>query len=250
MSLKIKAFGQSHLGMKRNENQDAFMLVPEFGLFVVADGMGGHRGGQVASLMAVTEIVDFFRDAITQNSAAQRNPGVLLQKAISSANMAIQRRGSEDPALQGMGTTTTAIWFTENQLFVGHVGDSRCYLVHPDRIWQLTRDHSLVQEKLRAGLITREQLKTDSNKNVITRSVGFEPEVEIDVYRMEPQQGDVFLICSDGLSGMLTDTRIREIISQNVFKNGSPESAVQQLIKEANQEGGDDNVTAVVAIVL
>jgi protein phosphatase len=149
-----------------------------------------------------------------------------------------------------MGTTTVAIHFNGQRAYVGHVGDSRCYLVHPDRIWQVTRDHSLVQEKLRAGLITRAQLKTDRMKNVITRSVGFEDEVNVDVYQLEPHPGDVFIMCSDGLSGMVEDSEIKDIISDQVFGKGDPEGACKQLIASANEHGGDDNVTVVMVRVV
>lgn len=221
------------------------MLAPELGLFIVADGMGGHRGGQIASLMSVTTIIDYLRDFIkTQGTIA--DPRSTLSKAIEQANAAIQKKGTTDPELAGMGTTTTALLFKEDKLYIGHVGDSRSYLVHPKRIWQITRDHSLVQEKLRAGLITREQLKTDQNKNVITRSVGFEPEVDVDLYEIDPQPGDVFIVCSDGLSGMVSDNAIRDVIDKRVFEQNSVEKAAKELVERANMQGGDDNVTALV----
>jgi protein phosphatase len=245
MSFRVQGYGLTHIGMKRKNNQDNFILVPEQNLFVVADGMGGHKGGETASAIAVATIADFYKSGSPGNNPVKR-----MQQAIVAANAAIQKKGSTDASLQGMGTTTVAIHFNGTRAFVGHVGDSRCYLVHPDRIWQVTRDHSLVQEKLRAGLITRAQLKTDRMKNVITRSVGFEDEVNVDVYQLEPHPGDVFVMCSDGLSGMVDDSEIKDIISDLVFNKGDAEGACKQLIDSANEHGGDDNVTVVMVRVV
>jgi len=243
--MQLKAAGLSHVGMKRNQNQDSFMLAPELGLFIVADGMGGHKGGQIASLMAVTTIIDFLRDHVSKNGGIADARATLTQ-ALEHANQAIQKKGQTEVDLAGMGTTATALLFHGGKLFIAHVGDSRSYLVHPNRIWQITRDHSLVQEKLRAGLITREQMKSDQNKNVITRSVGFEPEVDVDLYEIDPHPGDVFVVCSDGLSGMISDSIIREVVEKRVFSQNSVEKAAKELIEKANLQGGDDNVTAVV----
>src|SRR5262245_16632771 len=136
MSLKLKAAGFSHVGMKRKQNQDNFILVPELRLFVVADGMGGHKGGETASYLAVHTIADYFR---TLGANPSGDPSERVQKAIMAANMSIQAKGHEDATLAGMGTTTVAMHFSNEQLFIGHVGDSRCYMLHPNRIWQVTR---------------------------------------------------------------------------------------------------------------
>ena len=248
--MKIKAAGCTHIGMRRSQNQDSYLLLPECGVFAVADGMGGHNGGEMASAMAVQTIRDYF-DAQTVVSTKEASP---VRSAISSANKAIQLKGSQDPTLQGMGTTTTALHFDGQNLWIGHVGDSRTYLLQPGKIWQLTRDHSVVQEKLRAGMITRDQLKTDRMRNVITRSVGFEADVEVDVYNYQPQKGDVFVVCSDGLSGMVPDEDILQIVDGAIFQNAKAkevsepceEAAAKELIDAANRNGGDDNVTAIV----
>jgi len=144
-----------------------------------------------------------------------------------------------------MGTTTTALLFKDDRLFIGHVGDSRCYYFRPDGVWQATRDHSLVQEKLRAGLITRDEARTDKMKNVITRSVGFEAVLNVELYQMVVQPGDVFLICSDGLSGLMEDTQMLEVVQKEVFEGHNMNQAVAKLIETANANGGDDNITAV-----
>jgi PPM family protein phosphatase len=148
-----------------------------------------------------------------------------------------------------MGTTVTAIIFKDNVVTFGHVGDSRTYFLLPGSIWQATRDHSLVQEKLRAGLITREEVKTDRMKNVITRSVGFEPNLEVETYELQAHADDTFLLCSDGLSGLMEDSEILAIVDKYFFLGKDPEKAVKELIHRANENGGDDNITAVLVQV-
>jgi protein phosphatase len=149
-----------------------------------------------------------------------------------------------------MGTTTTAMYFYKNILTIGHVGDSRCYFFRPDAVWQLTRDHSLVQEKLKAGIITREQTKTDKMKNVILRSVGFEAHMEVDFYSMTTEPQDLFLLCSDGLTGQLNDVQISNILS-DIHTSSSPLYEItQRLIQAANQSGGEDNITALLVQIL
>lgn len=235
------------VGRRRAQNQDSFTVAPEIGLFVVADGMGGHKGGETASSMAVDIIPHLVREA---QKSPSWDPRHVIADSIQRASRAIYDRSAQNPELQGMGTTTTALLFKDGKLAIGHVGDSRCYFMRPAAIWQATRDHSLVQEKLRAGLITREEVKTDKMKNVITRSVGFEPVVNVETYDMEARPGDVFLICSDGLSGLVEDYEIIDIVQRNVFDKNSPELAVQQLIEGANNAGGDDNITAILIQVL
>lgn len=242
--MQLKSAGQTHVGMKRSQNQDSFLVLPEYQLFVVADGMGGHKGGETASRLSVETLGQFFRAQPSKATAAQAPE--LLKAALNQANVAIQMTAQRDPELLGMGTTTTSLLFCENQAFIGQVGDSRAYLLHPGRIWQLTRDHSLVQEKLRAGIIRRDQLKTDRMKNVITRSVGFEPKVDVDVFSIEIHPGDVFLICSDGLTGLVEDDEILAMVEKRAFqsRDGQLEKALEELIATANKRGGDDNVTA------
>jgi protein phosphatase len=205
--------------------------------------MGGHRGGETASAMAVEVITEKVRDYQKQSGW---NPRTVISNAIVMANRAIHERADEQPALQGMGTTTTALLFKDDVLTIGHVGDSRCYYFRPNAIWQATRDHSLVQEKLRAGLITRDQMKTDRMKNVITRSVGFEPEVNVEIYEMTVRPGDVFLICSDGLSGLIEDPEMLSLVQKHLFETGDIQQAVEKLVEAANTNGGDDNITTVV----
>jgi serine/threonine protein phosphatase PrpC len=240
------------VGRKRSQNQDSSAAHPELGLFVVSDGMGGHKGGETASALAIETITDEVRQSL--NSKSMNSPNEVITKAIERASQSIHQTAEKKPDLKGMGTTTTALFFSKNGsspplLTIGHVGDSRCYFLKPKALWQATRDHSLVQEKLRAGLITRAQVKTDKMKNVITRSVGYEAKVEVETYQKTLEKGDCFLVCSDGLSGLLEDPEMLKIIDRDFFQGRNPQKAVQELIAAANSNGGDDNITALLVQV-
>ncbi|MBI3534854.1 MAG: serine/threonine-protein phosphatase, partial [Deltaproteobacteria bacterium] len=182
--MKFQYNFNTNIGLKRQQNQDSGFVLPDHGLFLLADGMGGHSGGEIASKLVVQCVSEYFTNTINekQDLPDMMNPNELVQNSIRAANLAIYQRSTEDIELQGMGTTTVMLLFNNQKLIIGNVGDSRCYFFRPQCIWQLTKDHSLVQEKLRAGLITREQLRTDKSKNVITRSVGFEPHLMVDLY--------------------------------------------------------------------
>jgi protein phosphatase len=238
---------QTDIGRKRSQNQDNCAAIPEIGLFMVSDGMGGHLGGETASGTAVEVISDLVRKA---SQKSDYDLGEVLISAFVAANDAIYQRSTRDAQLQGMGTTTTALLFKDHQLCIGHVGDSRCYYLRPKGLWQATRDHSLVQEKLRAGLIARGDVKTDRMKNVITRSVGYEPNVNVELYRMTVQKGDSFLICSDGLTGMVEDSTILQIIQKCLFENQNAQQAVTELVDRANIAGGEDNITSIMVQVI
>lgn len=238
------------IGRKRAQNQDSGLALPEAGLFLVADGMGGHRGGETASQLAV----DTIQEVVLRNQATGAwNARQTLFEAIQSANRAIYKRSQEEPELQGMGTTVTALLFHPPEpgaqgvrLVIGHVGDSRCYFVRGQQMWQITRDHSLVQEKFRAGLITRDELKTDQMKNVITRSVGFEAHANIDLYEFDAGPEDLFLICSDGLSSQVDDPVILQTLKSALpLSEGHYQEPVVRLIQSANETGGPDNITAI-----
>jgi protein phosphatase len=234
------------IGRKRQQNQDNGAAFPDMGLFIVADGMGGHRGGETASAMVVEIVPQMVRH---WQKKKDWDPKFVIKQAIQEANEQIYLRALKQPQLQGMGTTTTALLFKDDKLTIGQVGDSRCYYFRPGALWQVTRDHSLVQEKLRAGLITREQVRTDRMKNVITRSVGFEQNVEVETFEMSINPGDVFLICSDGLSGLIEDPEMLSVVQTELFETGDIKRAVNQLVEHANANGGDDNITAVVVQV-
>jgi protein phosphatase len=248
------------IGRRRSQNQDNLAIVADIGLFMVADGMGGHQGGETASAIATQVVSKIVREGQQRSGWDAR---LLISQAIRTANETIFKQALETPKLHGMGTTTTALLFKSDHLYIGHVGDSRCYMfryAYPRELacWQVTRDHSLVQEKLRAGLITREEIKTDRMKNVITRSVGFERDVNVETYHVHTKPGDVFLICSDGLSGLIDEKRILEIVRSQLpqTETAQPrlgarvEDTVRQLIGAANENGGDDNITSIVIEVL
>jgi serine/threonine protein phosphatase PrpC len=245
--VNFKVGFQTDIGRKRQQNQDNGGAYPELGLFVVADGMGGHKGGEIASAMAVETVVAHVRAAEGQ---APWDPRKVITEAIQKANFTIHERSTNEPQLHGMGTTTTALLFSQDLLTIGHVGDSRAYYFRKNAVWQITRDHSLVMEKLKAGLITRDQMKTDRMKNVITRSVGFEPQVSVEIYEMPVAVGDIFLICSDGLSGLIDDSKMLEVVQRDLFEIDDIRRAVEELVSSANESGGDDNITAIVVQVV
>lgn len=239
----------THKGMKRSQNQDSFLQNDALGVFAVADGMGGHQGGEIASMLAVETIEAFFKKNHTQIETAD-TATKKIKNAVLEANVVIQTKGDSEPTLKGMGTTTSALLISKDAknntlVALGQVGDSRTYYIHEGKIWQISRDHSLVNERLRAGLITREQLKTEKNKNVLTRAVGYDRDLECDSFWMLPKPGDCFVICSDGLHGLISDEKMLQIVQSN--KDLS--KAASELIDAANKNGGHDNITAVIVKV-
>lgn len=242
----VKVTCKTDVGLRRERNEDSFLYDEELGLYCVADGMGGHRGGEVASSMAVKTLLEYVRGVRTQN----RKYGAreLLVRGYEEASAKIYDKSHvESPELHGMGTTLVTALANEDSLFIGNVGDSRCYLYSQDRLWQLTEDHSLVNEQLRAGLIKEEDLPRLTNRNVITRSVGFEREVQVDIIERPYSKGDLYLLCSDGLCGLVED----QVILDSIRKHGveKPEAIVTECIDEAKAAGGDDNVTVMVITV-
>jgi serine/threonine protein phosphatase PrpC len=236
--MKLTTFAFTDIGMKRKINQDSFLKDDSIGLFVVADGMGGHRGGEVASRLAVEVLQQY----------CQQNPHLpgreVLDKGINLSCLAIYKKSLDHEELAGMGTTVVAMLVRSDVLYVGQVGDSRAYLIHKNSIWQITEDHSLLNEELRAGRLAAGQVASYQFKNVITRSVGYENHVLVDIYRRKVQSGDIFLSCTDGLSGLVEDSEILEEITKN-----GPDLGLENLVKLANKRGGDDNITALAIAV-
>ncbi len=224
-------------GLKRDNNQDAFLYEKSLNLFAVADGMGGHKGGEVASALACTSIKDVFSNPVNQHLS----PRELLRFAYGEASSRIFEHAKENPTLKGMGTTLVMSHFFKNILHVANVGDSRCYLIRGNLMWQLTEDHSLINEQIRAGILTPEQANKMVAKNVITRSVGFERDVACDIIERPVLAGEIYLFCSDGLHGLVSDKRICEIISKSPI-----EMTPDILIEEAKKNGGDDNITTLI----
>lgn len=231
----IEAWCHTDKGLKRESNQDSFLLDQQLDLYIVADGMGGHSGGEVASAMAVQAVQDYVR----KNISPRLSPRDLLQRAYEEASKQIfDRANSTSPELMGMGTTMVLALRHAGSLFIANVGDSRAYLYRKPYLWQLTEDHSLVNEQVRAGILTEDRAKNFIGKNVITRSVGYERDVIVDVVERPVQKGDSFLFCSDGLSSLATDLEICEILGTS-----KPEDVVHKCVEKALKNGGDDNVT-------
>lgn len=237
-----KAFVWTDLGKKREKNEDSYLLLPQCHLYVVADGMGGHVGGQVASRLAVEAV----QQLVTENLPQIKSKEVpqLMADALRAASKRIHEETSVNPELSGMGTTVTALLIYEKEAIVAHVGDSRIYLARAGELQQLSEDHSLVHEQYKAGLISAEQAKNSRFRNIITRSIGFEDDVDVDMMVLKIESDDVFLLCTDGLTTLVEDREILEVI-----KNNSQKKAGQKLISLANSRGGYDNITVLLVYV-
>lgn len=249
--MRITSCGMTDVGVKRTNNEDNYLINDELNLFVVCDGMGGHAGGEFASAIAVNTVeevlttIEIRPDAEGFDPSGEPNTVELMREklryAIRLAGKRIHERAQVDSEYQGMGTTCLALIVDGGNAFMAHVGDSRGYLIRDGKIEQLTEDHSLVNERVRAGLITEEEAKTHKLKNIITRSLGFMEDVEIDLSVRAVLRGDHFVLCSDGLSNFVE----AEEMCQSVLELGPQESA-RRMIEAACERGGDDNITVVV----
>jgi len=224
-------------GLVRALNEDSLCLSPETGFFAVADGMGGHRAGEVASKMAL----QFIQRELDQRLSRGERPEEALVDSIKGANTSIYEKSVQNPDWAGMGTTITACLKLENEVLVGHVGDSRAYLLRGNGITRLTEDHSLVQEMVKNGGITEEQAFVHPQRNVLTRALGTGPLLEVDLYRVEVNPADLLLLCTDGLTGYLRQDELFDIAGN------APDldTAVDRLLKKAIQSGGADNITII-----
>jgi serine/threonine protein phosphatase PrpC len=222
----------SDTGRKRRRNEDNYVVAPP--LFAVADGMGGAQAGEVASQLAASALEAGDSDGL---DGVER-----IDTLIQEANRRIYDRASTDPTASGMGTTMTVAVVEGMTVAIGHVGDSRAYLVRGEQMEQLTEDHSLVNELLKSGKLSEEEAQAHPQRSVITRAVGTDPDVDVDGFTIEAEEGDVFLICSDGLSDMVEDEEILELVHQN---RDDLDKAVKALVAAANRGGGEDNITAV-----
>lgn len=236
----MKTFSITDIGQRREMNQDyVFTSEKPVGnlpnLFLVADGMGGHNAGDYASRYTVETIVEVV------SGSGETEPVSLLEEAIQTANSSLLARAREDEGRKGMGTTIVALTILGNRLYIANVGDSRLYVVN-QKIQQITRDHSLVEEMVRMGEMDKEVAKDHPDKNIITRAIGALPEVLIDFFEVELEEGDIVLMCSDGLTNMVEDEDIRNII---MGQRDTVEKA-EKLVAAANQNGGKDNITVIV----
>jgi protein phosphatase len=239
--MNLTVWCQTDVGLKREINQDSFLIDEDLGLYIVADGMGGHRGGEIASAMAVETI----REVVGGRGQNYKSAGDLLGAAYREASSRIFNKSEREPEeCQGMGTTLVTALRRNDSLYLGNVGDSRAYLFRAPYMWQLTEDHSLVNEQLRAGLLREEDLAGFGARNIITRSVGYEVEVQVDIFERPLQLGDVYLICSDGLTGLVSDEEIADILNTM-----APPKVVKECIRRAKAGGGDDNITVMLIFV-
>src|SRR5882724_6968656 len=248
--MRAVAAGVTDVGLQRDHNEDSFAILQDHELYIVADGMGGHRAGDVASKLATEAIVDFFRATAAEDftwpfhfdSRLSEEENRLLT-GIRIANRQIVDRSARSREYHGMGTTVVGCLFSprKKKMYIGHVGDSRAYRVRGGQIKQMTRDHSLVNDYLLAMPELTEEQKSELPKNVITRALGMQEHVSVDLQGDDATVGDCYILCSDGLSGMIEDSEILDIVSQS----SNIDDACRKLIALANEHGGEDNITAV-----
>lgn len=239
--MQLAVGARTDVGMIRSGNEDNFFAEADEirGVFVVADGMGGHAAGEVASEMAVQIVA---RHLLPMRTVLDAASVPLVAQALRDANRAIYDRMLAEVDKQGMGTTASVLVLSDDRYLIGQIGDSRIYLLRDGGLTQITKDHSYVQEQVDAGLLTPEQARYHPYSNVITRCVGASEEVEPDIYEGEVRAGDVFLVASDGLTGMVDDRRLQQLL----LARSGPGRIVDALIAEANGRGGLDNITAIV----
>ena len=249
LSSALEIATATHPGMVRSHNEDSIAADPEIGLAVLADGMGGYNAGEVASGIAVELIRTEVKKALADRKAADLNGSsveTLLAEHAERANAAIYQAAQSQPQYSGMGTTLVIAMWHDNKMSVGHIGDSRLYRMRGETFEQVTRDHSLLQEQIDSGMITREQARHSQNKNLVTRAVGIDPQVEPEVHTYGVEQGDIYLLCSDGLSDMVSDEDIQLTLSS---LHANLALAAQQLVQQANDNGGRDNVSVILVRV-
>lgn len=249
--MRLICAGMTDVGQVREHNEDDFYLSEgEEALCVVADGMGGHRSGEVASALAIKAMVEFYRETVVDPALVGESGEDItpeqhrLMEAVKTANRAVFAAASSNEGYRGMGTTIVSGFFTDHGVYLAHIGDSRCYRLRGDKLEQRTQDHSLANEYVRMGILSAEDVEYFPYKNVITRACGLTDEVEVDGAYEELESGDVYLFCSDGLSDMIQPPELREIMMEHV---GDVKEMCRTLIERANANGGVDNVTVVLA---
>ncbi len=247
---KIEMVGLTDVGVRRDHNEDAIGMTPELGFAVLADGMGGHNAGEVASAMAVEIITRNFNERLPalpesklDDETGFTGESMLAQHVIAQANNEIFEAAQRKEECAGMGSTIVVAIVYNNRLTAAHIGDSRMYLLRNDVLSHITEDHSLIQEQVRRGLLTQADARNSSIKNLVTRALGIEPDVEPDVVEEIIQPGDIYMMCSDGLTDVVPDEAIRLSIIEN-RKNLA--RATEQLIQFANDAGGPDNISVII----
>jgi protein phosphatase len=247
--MQVKAYGLTHVGRQRQHNEDNFLVEDDAHLFLVADGMGGHAAGEIASRIAVDSIIEFILHTKEDDGTwphaydeQYKRSTNRLMAAVRMANTRVLEAMRKDARLRGMGTTVVACLADEDTMSVAHVGDSRAYLIRDKNISRITNDHSWVFEQVQAGMLTEAEAEKHPLRNVITRALGGALQVSPDASEIECRPGDVYLLCSDGLTGMVPEEEILRLVTEN---DGDLETTAQRLIDTANERGGLDNVTAV-----
>jgi len=246
---RVLVAGETNVGMKRNHNEDNFAILEEDHLYIVADGMGGHASGEVASQMAIDTLREFFKATAADPEAtwpykmdkARGYEENRLITGVKLANLRIYEAAQRDAKLRGMGTTLVAILVVEDGVLIGHVGDSRVYRVRDSKLEQLTEDHSLLNDYIKMKRLTEEEIANFPHKNVIVRALGMKDSVKVDTMLDGPKPGDVYMLCSDGLSGPVSDKEILELMTSTNDLKG----VATRLIERANANGGPDNITVV-----
>jgi protein phosphatase len=251
---KMRAVGVTDTGRVREHNEDTISYDADIGLFVLADGMGGYNAGEVASGIAVKTIVNLVREALARETldmpdreTGLNRPSIILRDAIQRANKIIYQTSKTQPQCEGMGTTIVCCLFYDNRITMAHVGDSRLYRLRGERFEQLTMDHSLLQELVDRGFYSAEEAQRATNKNYVTRALGVEPNVDVEIHEEPTVKGDIYLACSDGLSDMVEDEDIHLTI--NTF-SANLDTVAKQLIQLANDNGGRDNVSVLITHVV
>ena len=236
--MRLEYYSGVDIGLRRTNNQDALFINDAFNIFSVADGLGGHLGGEVASSMALSVMNESIVESM--NSSLKNKTPSIIKKAFKKANQDIFNQGQMFTSLKGMGTTLVMIWIQKKQVFIGNVGDSRAYLYRDSLLWQLTDDHAMFTEASKKGFEVQENIA--ASRNLLTNSVGFRENLQIDIFTQETKDGDIYLLCSDGLHGMVSDQVILDVFQSEELKN-----IPQKCIIKALSAGGYDNV-AVIAV--
>ena len=249
--MRVRFAGETNVGMKRSHNEDSLHLPVDERLAIVADGMGGHASGEVASQMAVETVVEHFKATAEEQTLTwpykvdrgNRAEVNRLVAGIKLANLKIHEHAQRDPMCKGMGTTIVSALFLDDRIVIGHVGDSRVYRLRDGELEQLTEDHSLINDYIKMKRMTADEASAWPHKNVIVRALGMKESVQVDVLAENPRIGDTLVLCTDGLSGMVNDQRIRDVITHE----HDLDRACEKLIGSANAAGGADNITVVLA---
>lgn len=248
---KIQLHGQTDTGSVRDHNEDAIVYDDDIALAILADGMGGHRGGEMASAITVSTVLEEITDKVknltvgeTDNDTGYSAETLIVHEAINLANKNVHDSSESNAQYRGMGTTIVVVLFYDNRFTVAHVGDSRLYRLRNGELKQITRDHSLMREMIDRGLYTPEEARKSLNKNLITRAIGIDSKVQVDIQEDIAMVNDIYLLCSDGVTDMIEDDLIKSVMIEN---SENLEKAASEMIRLANEHGGKDNISALLA---